>query len=98
MKLLHWLKLERGRAKWLAAKLDVSQATVSDWASGKKAVPVDRATALEQATGADVMRWDLRDDWRSHWPELQALAARAPRVPDIPQASPAQPLLPGLVR
>lgn len=53
---------------------------VSSWASGKRQVPVVRATAIELATEGAVTRRDLRpDDWHLIWPEL-ADAAPLPNL------------------
>lgn len=70
MQLITWLTAQRGRAKALAGHLKVSNATVSEWAHGKKPVPVDRCTPIEHYTEGEVTRPSLREDWRAHWPEL----------------------------
>jgi len=55
----------------LATILGVRQPTVSEWVRGDRPVPIERCTAIEQATARAVMRWDLRpDDWHRIWPEL----------------------------
>jgi len=62
----------------LAKALGVQPPSVSDWITGKKAVPLDRCTAIERATLGAVTRQDLRpDDWQEHWPELDAAQANA---------------------
>lgn len=71
MKLNIWTSAERGRSLALANALGVSPPTVSDWCAGKKAVPLERCTAIERATEGAVTRQDLRpDDWQDIWPEL----------------------------
>lgn len=69
----------RGSATAIAKAVGVHPVMVSQWASGDKPVPVDRATKLEAATGGAVMRWHSRpDDWHVHWPELVKLHRQAP--------------------
>lgn len=47
------------------------QALVSQWKTGVRPVPLDRAVAIETATAGAVTRIDLRpDDWWRVWPEL----------------------------
>ena len=79
MDLRTYVDAERGRAAALAAALGVSPVMVSHWASQMRGVAMDRCTAIEQATGGAVRRWDLRpDDWHLIWPELIG-AKGAPR-------------------
>ena len=68
----------RGAGAALARNLGVKPVMVTQWAQGAKSVPVARCVAIEKATGGAVHRSTLRDDWRDHWPEL-----------DAPQAAPA---------
>ena len=69
----------------LAEAIGVKQPTVSEWARGDRPVPIERCTAIEQATGRDVMRWHLRpDDWHRIWPELIGIAG-APATPEPPK-------------
>lgn len=71
MNLRAFTESERGSSAKLARALGVSPVMVSQWASGLKAVPVERCTALEVATSGAVRRWELRpDDWHLIWPEL----------------------------
>lgn len=71
MKLNTWTSSERGRSLRLANALGLSAPTISDWCTGKKAVPVERCVAIERATNGEVTRQDLRpDDWQDIWPEL----------------------------
>lgn len=59
-----------GGAVNLAALLGVSAQVVSNWKQ-RDAVPIERCVAIEQATGGQVTRRDLRpDDWQAIWPEL----------------------------
>jgi DNA-binding transcriptional regulator YdaS (Cro superfamily) len=60
----------RGTAAAIARALGVHPVMVSQWARGIKDIPVERCTALERITGGEVRRWDMRADWREHWPEL----------------------------
>ena len=67
----HLSSAPKGAAARYARALKVSPVMLSQWAAGKKDIPVDRCSALEQATGGLVRRWDLRPrDWHIHWPEL----------------------------
>lgn len=71
MQLQIWANEERGRGLMLAKALGVQPPSVSDWITGKKAVPLERCTAIERATDGAVTRQDLRpDDWAQIWPEL----------------------------
>jgi DNA-binding transcriptional regulator YdaS (Cro superfamily) len=55
----------------LAKELRVSAAQVSQWRTGYRVPDPRSCVAIEQATGGQVRRWDLRpDDWRDVWPEL----------------------------
>lgn len=72
----------RGEAARVARDLAVSAVVVSHWSSGRKRVPVERATDLERLTGGAVRRWHSRpEDWYRIWPELVD-AEGAPPVPD----------------
>ena len=55
----------------LARLLEVTPATVSEWRTGKRGVPIERCVAIERATAGRVTRQALRpDDWQDIWPEL----------------------------
>lgn len=71
MNIKSWTSAQRGRSLSLANALGVSPPTVSDWCTGKKAIPVERCVAIERATNFEVTRQDLRpNDWQDIWPEL----------------------------
>ena len=54
----------------LARLLGVSPAAVGNWKT-RGAIPIEHCVAIEQATGGEVTRRDLRpDDWQKIWPEL----------------------------
>lgn len=60
-----------GSQKALSDALGVTPATVNQWVSGVRPVPVERCPAIESATNGAVTRRDLRpDDWWLIWPEL----------------------------
>ncbi|MFY2845622.1 transcriptional regulator [Achromobacter ruhlandii] len=60
----------------LARHVGVSPALVYQWRTGRRPVPVEHCAAIEQVTGGDVSRRDLRpDDWQRIWPELATPAA-----------------------
>ena len=55
----------------LAGLVGVKPPTVSQWKNGKRPVPTERASDIEQVTNGAVTRKDLRpDDWHRQWPEL----------------------------
>ena len=63
----------RGSMSRLAKSIDAHLPDISDWASGKRPIPVYRCVAIEAATGGKVTRKDLRpDDYWLIWPELKA--------------------------
>ncbi len=64
----------------MAALLGVRQPTLQAWLSKKRPIPVKRCVQIEQATGGQVTRRDLRpDDWHEIWPELKDGQAGAQR-------------------
>lgn len=66
-----WLRAERGRAAALARQLGISQAFMSDMASGEKPIPLQHMPAIERFTGGAVTRQQMRPaDWADIWPEL----------------------------
>ena len=82
MKLREHLDLApRGTGVAIAAALGVHPVMVSQWASGTKNVPAERASELERATQGAVRRRDLRPaDWHRIWPELIGTEG----APDVP--------------
>lgn len=79
MDLKTWLSQERGRAVKLACALPVRAPVISDWARGKKAVPVARCAAIERVTEGAVTRQSLRpNDWHLIWPELACTRTQQP--------------------
>jgi DNA-binding transcriptional regulator YdaS (Cro superfamily) len=78
MNLTTWTNAERRRSLALAHAIGVTAPVVSDWSTGKKAVPIGRCVAIERATQGAVTRRDLRPhDWQEIWPELAATHANA---------------------
>lgn len=70
-----------GYASRLSKKLNLPQALISQWANKVRPVPVERCTAIEQATNGAVTRRDLRpDDWHLIWPELAEKVAEEKEV------------------
>ena len=56
----------------LAKALGVAPAIISQWKCGVRPVPIEKCSAIEQATNGDVTRQDLRpEDWHLIWPELK---------------------------
>ncbi|MVW72155.1 YdaS family helix-turn-helix protein [Bordetella sp. 15P40C-2] len=71
MKLSDYLKAERGRLATLARDIGAPISNTSEWASGRRPVPVERCADIERATDGAVTRRDLRPhDWARIWPEL----------------------------
>jgi DNA-binding transcriptional regulator YdaS (Cro superfamily) len=78
MNLTTWTNAERRRSLALAQTIGETAPVVSDWSTGKKAVPIGRCVAIERATEGAVTRRDLRPyDWQEIWPELAASPANA---------------------
>lgn len=75
---------EHGRKSELARAIDAGPGgpqLVYQWASGVRAVPIERCVPIERATGGQVRRWDLRpNDWHELWPELIGTKG-APSIP-----------------
>ena len=46
---------------------------------GYKPCATDIAVSIERESSLQVRRWDLRQDWAKHWPELIGL----PGAPDV---------------
>jgi DNA-binding transcriptional regulator YdaS (Cro superfamily) len=60
-----------GSQRALSDALNVTPATVNQWVSGARPIPVERCPAIEMATEGEVTRRDLRPtDWWMIWPEL----------------------------
>lgn len=56
----------------LAERLGVTPVSLNNWASGKRPVPIIRCVEIEEITGGQVTRKQLRpDDWHQIWPELR---------------------------
>jgi DNA-binding transcriptional regulator YdaS (Cro superfamily) len=72
MTLRAFVSAERGRCAQLARLIGVHPVLVSQWAGGKRDVPIEHCAAIEQATQGAVTRQQLRPaDWARIWPELQ---------------------------
>lgn len=55
----------------LARALGVTPPTVNQWIKGTRPIPAEQCVAIEQVTGGQVTRRQLRpSDWRAIWPEL----------------------------
>jgi len=56
----------------LAQKRGVPVQVVSGWAAGTRPGPIIRCVEIEELTGGEVTRKQLRpDDWWQIWPELR---------------------------
>lgn len=59
------------RVAHIARALDVTDATVSEWRTGRRPIPIIHCCAIERLMSGTVTRRDLRpDDWHLIWPEL----------------------------
>ena len=92
MNLKDWANKERGRGLTLARALGVQPPAVSDWITGKKAVPFTQCMPIERATNGEVTRRDLMPDtYLIHWPELaKAQETRAQTAPETVAAAAAE--------
>ena len=72
MNLSNYLKqAPRGSGTALAAHVGVAQPTVSEWSTGKKAIPAEHCKVIERLTGGLVTCQEMRpNDWHKYWPEL----------------------------
>lgn len=71
MRLSDYLAQKRGRLSDLSRQIGAPISNMSDWASGRRPVPVERCADIERGTGGVVTRRDLRPDDRQRiWPEL----------------------------
>lgn len=52
----------------LCRRLGVKPQVMSNWR--RRGVPLERCVDIEAATRGEVMRWELRSDWRRIWPDL----------------------------
>ena len=60
-----------GSQRLLAEIIGVKPPSLSEWEKGESDVPVKRCVQIENATGGQVTRRDLRpNDWHLIWPEL----------------------------
>lgn len=62
-----------------AAKCKTSRGHLQNVMYGFKTCATDLAVSIERESGKAVRRWELRDDWHRHWPELIG-AKGAPKV------------------
>lgn len=74
-----WVNSQRGRSIAVAKTLGITQPVVSDWVTGKKAIPAEHCKAIEAFTVGEVTCQEMRpNDWHKYWPELSnALANQA---------------------
>ncbi|MCB5186631.1 helix-turn-helix domain-containing protein [Methylobacillus caricis] len=75
MTLSEYLLLERGRVSSLAKAIGAHAPDVSRWARDKsdknhRSIPVKFGPKIEKATGHQVTRQELFDNWQDLWPEL----------------------------
>lgn len=80
MKFNEWANEVRGRSLAVAQVLGVTPPVVSDWVTGKKAIPAEHCKTIYALTDGSVTCQEMRpNDWQKYWPEL----AQAPI--NIPQ-------------
>ncbi|UXC34808.1 helix-turn-helix domain-containing protein [Cupriavidus gilardii] len=75
MDLKTYLSQERGRARRLARAIGAHESDVSDWANGKRPIPLRFGVPIETATAGAVSRIEMfPTKWQLIWPELGAAA------------------------
>ncbi len=72
-------ELSTGQRDAFAAKCKTSRGHLQNVMYGFKTCATDLAVSIERESGKAVRRWELRDDWHRHWPELIG-AKGAPKV------------------
>lgn len=73
MKLKAYLdQLGQGSYTGLAKQLGKSKTYITKLAHSQITIHPKRCVEIERITHKEVMRWDLRSDWREIWPELEA--------------------------
>ena len=61
-----------GGVTGFAKAINIAPSAVTNWATGKKPVPIIRCVQIEEVTGGMVTRQQLRpEDWHLIWPELR---------------------------
>ncbi|MGB3424238.1 MAG: YdaS family helix-turn-helix protein [Castellaniella sp.] len=56
----------------LARRLGLPPQVIHSWAIGQRPIPIIRCVEIEELTGGEVTRKQLRpDDWWQIWPELR---------------------------
>ena len=92
MNLCDYLKqASRGSGTALAAQIGVAQPTVSEWSTGKKAIPAEHCKAIERLTGGLVTCQEMRPaDWHKYWPELASAGGVDLPSDAVAQATPAK--------
>lgn len=76
MKLAQYLSSERGRLRLLCRQIGAYESDMSRWARKQRPVPILWCIPIEEATGGQVTRKDLRpDDYAEIWTELAGEAA-----------------------
>jgi DNA-binding transcriptional regulator YdaS (Cro superfamily) len=66
MNLPNWLEKERGRTLALARMLGRAGATVSEWSTGRKSIPVRYAPTIERLTNGEVTCEEMCPDVEWH--------------------------------
>ena len=75
MKFQDWVNEQRGRSLVVARALGVSPPVVSDWVTGKKAIPASHCKAITRLSEGLVSCQEMRPtDWQKYWPELAEVA------------------------
>ncbi|MRT11067.1 helix-turn-helix domain-containing protein [Enterobacteriaceae bacterium RIT711] len=70
MQLKKYLNQERGRAKDLAGRMNISKSYLSQMATGRSPISPTRCIEIERETAGAVSRTEMRpDDWHSIWPD-----------------------------
>ena len=70
--------LGRGGATRFAERLGISASYLSQLASGKSPISVERSVEIERESGGLVTRQAMHpDSWQAKWPELESQMDRA---------------------
>lgn len=70
-----------GSQRRLAELLEVTPATINQWVSGKRPIPMDRCVDIERVTDRKVTCEELRPDLVAHWRYVRGTCANAENTP-----------------
>jgi DNA-binding transcriptional regulator YdaS (Cro superfamily) len=80
MNLLKYLEFKSISQSDFAKSIEVSPGMLNQWLSGHRPIAPAKCVLIEQHTGGQVTRKELRpDDWKQLWPELAADDGTSPK-------------------